>query len=151
MKLYLSNIDDVARGMIGIPHKHLGRDPKVGLDCLGMAKEFYRRLGLPVREVVEGEDSYLAAMELVSDNRDSFQRVQNYYAGGVLLLKMGGTFVPNHLGIVLDNTFMLDIEDRIGIHKIRLSIKSSLVHLAYKHKDIEILDPSYREVRPAYI
>ena len=138
--VFVPQLREIADSMIGIPYVHLGRDPKVGLDCYGAVLEFYRRLGSPLSEVFFSyELDWWRTKNYVLEHDQDFFRVPIPVPGGVVALHTPDSTVPNHLVVVLDSQFVMNTSERIGVHRLRLfAIKPSIV-VSYQRKDLRVL------------
>ena len=87
--------------LLGVPYLHLGRDPREGLDCLGLVLEVQRRMGFTVADPVPtyGVDPGRA----FADNwAASWKHVDSPEVGDAVLMQTPGRKWPNHVGVIVE-------------------------------------------------
>ena len=98
---------ELIKKYVGIPYKHLGRDPKEGLDCLGLLMCFFTDMGRDVKKYdYENYSEYWS----VTDDRDYYieKWPEEYVKVSVphpldVVLFQNSKGITNHAGIVLSN------------------------------------------------
>ncbi len=100
---------------IGLPYKSRGRDTK-GLDCWGLVRlVLHEQMNIQVPSYTAFYDSAENPQQVGSLVRRvslNWGRVSWGQCGDVLVLRMRGE--PMHIGLVLDETYMLHIERGIN-------------------------------------
>lgn len=134
---YLQNIAD---SLIGVPYAHLGRNPSRGLDCWGVVIEFFKRLGVVISDPIGGyrEDFWKHDDLIGGYSASDFYPVKNPSPGSVVSMCINAP-VPNHLGVLLDNTYILNSSNPIGVHRLRLFVVKDRQINYYRHKDLEVI------------
>lgn len=92
---------------VGIPYVHLGRDPKKGLDCLGLLMCFFKDMG---RDVKKYDYEHYSEYWSVDGNNDyylekwpsEYEKVNEPKPFDVVLFQ-NSRGITNHAGIVLSN------------------------------------------------
>lgn len=114
------NAMNVARDLIGVPFKDYGRDSKSGLDCWGLAIEFFSRLGLQLEDPVSMYDSdWHKKFNLIGMNQHLyFDRAEVPIPFSVVAMQIQSNVV-NHLAICLDLQYVLNTDKTVGVHMIR--------------------------------
>ena len=136
-------IKNVARAMIGIPYKNFGRTTQ-GLDCLGMCIEFFSRFGLKINDsIIDG----LAWVEHCDNVRKGgladLLKTNKPEIGGIVAIRSNST-VPNHLAVVIDDTYILNSSQPVGIHFLRMFVVRQNIECFMKHPQLEVIDdPRY--------
>lgn len=92
-----------ARGLVGVRFVHQGRDPAIGLDCVGVAIGAARACGLSVLDRegygrAPGDDHAQTGLIAVIAAQPCLRRVQRPPAAGDLLI-MQFARVPHHVAI----------------------------------------------------
>lgn len=111
---------------IGLPYVLNGRDPKVGLDCLGVALHFYRDyLGLAIFDDTEevpkrwyDDPKYAEYMErLIHTHCQLLPEPEKFC---LVLLAPENHFLANHIGIYLGEGAVLNTSEVTGVvvHKL---------------------------------
>ena len=87
---------------LGIPYKHLGRDPKEELDCWGLIKCVYRDLGCEIWDPVKKYSPNLRDGEnhLIENYHKEWDEIVSPHIFDVALFN-NSCGVANHAGIVL--------------------------------------------------
>jgi cell wall-associated NlpC family hydrolase len=116
--------------MIGIPYKHLGRDPKVGLDCWGCVIEFYKRVGVSLPDPISSYSrDWYKSDSYIWENQSKYFSVECFPAPSYIAVQKISAPVPNHLSVVIDHTYVLNSSDNFGVHFLRLfSIRKYIVN-----------------------
>jgi cell wall-associated NlpC family hydrolase len=106
-----------ARALIGVRFRAQGRDPALGLDCVGVAVAALRGAGVPV--AVRGDYALRSAAWNPRDEPDALMRCDGAAAGDVLLLRVDATqlhvAVRTARGIVHADADLRRIVERIGV------------------------------------
>ncbi len=87
--------------LIGVKYRYKGRDPNIGLDCLGLIMVASKRLfGIEIHELVDYPEDWASnGLNLYRENWDKvFDRRTTITPGDVLLFQFGSP-VPNHAGV----------------------------------------------------
>jgi cell wall-associated NlpC family hydrolase len=92
---------------VGVPYLYLGRDPKKGLDCLGLIINFLQDVGQEVKKYdyegysekwsKNGEGDYF-----IDKMPEEYMHVDIPHRGDVVLFH-NGEGISNHAGVVLTN------------------------------------------------
>lgn len=101
-------IAEVALGLINVPYRHQGRNPKFGLDCGGLVIETMRQLDLDPIDVPNYSDS-IRGNDLTNRLDVNLNIKDNLTPeiGDIILFWLKNPEVPRHLGIyVHDNKFI---------------------------------------------
>ena len=108
---------------VGLPYRHLGNDPKTGIDCVNLCRYIYKQeLGLDVKlgsydfcNIVDEDwynkthiDSFGIAMSLESPEMNwTWELVDHPQPFDIIILSIGSTNVTNHCAIYVDHNKML--------------------------------------------
>ena len=116
------NLEGIANSLIGIPYTRLGRDPDIGLDCWGLVIEFYRRMGVQLEDPVSSyTEDWWKQKDYVSAYADrEFDKIDNPEAGAVMTMKVKGSDVHNHMAVLLSDSEVINSQEIIGVHRIKL-------------------------------
>lgn len=118
------------RDLINIPFVSKGRDPRTGLDCLGLLQLAMRRFGVEVQEYdADALDSGRVA-GLIALEKSKWVPVERPEPGCLVLLDMDPDLpgTPQHLGVVINKREFLHTLQKTG------SIITSLKHPFFKNK-----------------
>ena len=99
-----------ARNLVGVPYQHMGRNPKVGLDCVGLLLATGRATGcnergfrdLPYGRYPAGwqmVDEFGKFLDVVWDQRKNTEPLQPFLENGDVLI-VAFRKLPMHIGIV---------------------------------------------------
>ena len=137
-------VREVALQLVGIPYRHLGRDPHIGFDCLGLVMEFFKRLDYPMNDGVAWYlEDWWKTQDLISENAPaeftSIQDLQILQPLDVVAICGNGSAVPNHLMLVVDDTHVLNVAPRVGVHRLRFFVIWRLLVGAYRRRGLKIL------------
>lgn len=89
-----------ARSFKGVRFRHQGRNPKIGLDCAGLALVAMQRIGRPVTDLKGyGREPYRDGLEgaLTANLGDKVGK-ETMRAGDVVMMRFDGD--PRHVGII---------------------------------------------------
>ena len=135
------NLTLIADALLGIPYVRLGRNPQVGLDCWGLVIEFYKRMGVKLEDPVSGytkdwwkEQDFVSAYA----NRQ-FEKIDEPETAAMLTLKTSGSKVDNHMAVMLSETEVLNSQEHVGIHRIKLYALKHLDHSFYRCRKLKIV------------
>lgn len=119
-------LDRTAVSMLGIPYRIGGRIAYTGLDCYGLVREFFSRLGFTVADAVF---EYTDVKWWVNEYEDIFHEhrppefeeiVEYWRPGAVVTFRVGKSFIPNHCGIMLPGRRLLNTAAGVGSHIARM-------------------------------
>ncbi len=88
--------------LIGIPYVFRGRDPEVGLDCLGLVVEAFKCAGASFPDPIEYQENWVEyGNDHLRENRpESWRPVEEPYEPlDVIFLRMNREKVPSHIGL----------------------------------------------------
>jgi cell wall-associated NlpC family hydrolase len=110
--------------LVGVPWVAGGRDPRVGLDCLGLVLEAARRRGLPAEEPADALER-VAQVQGWSIRDDDFpgdwRPVEPPYETNDVLLLPGWPLAgENHLGYVAGEGWVIHATRTVGVVLTRL-------------------------------
>lgn len=108
-----------ARSLLGVPFLHQGRNPQLGLDCVGLCVEIARRVDYP--EIIDLEaykrtPSASDLLELLRANLDEID-LSEVGIGDVYLMKMGGA-KPRHVAIKTSEKEMVHALSSLSIKRV---------------------------------
>lgn len=120
--------------LIGVQYKKSGRD-KSGMDCYGLVKELYDRMGRNLPDYATPDETSLI-QQLISEERDkSFEELKEPKEGCIALFRIPPYTL--HMGIVLKGgeKFIHILENRnVAIEKLNHRIWSKLLIGYYEWK-----------------
>lgn len=121
MKVFDFNEQDLVKKYLGVPFKHLGRSPKMGLDCYGLIKCFFGDLGIELIDVEDYKKNWSKdGLNYFLDNYyKQFIEVPVPHPFDVVLFK-NDEGVANHAGIVLSGDRFIHTS-RVGTVVARLN------------------------------
>lgn len=91
-----------ARELVGIPWVHLGRNPTVGLDCIGFMLEVAERSGFPVRQYDKPAYSRLPdGRTLLECFAKGAYRVNDVQEGDLGVFWFSRNILPTHVAFFL--------------------------------------------------
>lgn len=145
--IHANYLDEVAATFIGVKYTHYGRASSTGLDCYGLVIEYFKRLGFPIDKCdVTYEKEWWKNNDFIATNDEVFDKVDKFFPGGVISLKTGNSKVPNHLVVALNDGRVLNTDEYLGAHVLRIfTVKSRIVQY-YRHKALKFYDNSSRKI-----
>lgn len=92
------------RSLLGVPFLHQGRNPKIGLDCVGFWAEILKRIGVKEIHDLDAYKRVPSASTLIEYLRKNFDEIylEDARIGDCLLMKMGG-IKPRHVSLISDD------------------------------------------------
>ena len=102
--------------LIGIPFLNGGRDPKVGLDCLGLVIEIHKRrnITLPDFSIDANDKDMIFKMVCLQKMHEQWEKIDDPEVGCVILFRNScGPFV-NHLAVSLGGVEFIHTLERTG-------------------------------------
>lgn len=107
------NIDD----LLGVKYVHNGRDPKIGLDCYGLAIEVSKRFGheLPDMESFFSSDRIFEDCEAQARNKVNVKVIKEPKTEGDVLLIKNPKGIRSHIGIYLGDGEFIHCNN-LGVH-----------------------------------
>lgn len=104
--------------LIGVPWIEGGRDPKQGLDCLGVVLEVLERMGLPAFDpwaAWQGawRRGWRNIAEAIPDGWERLERGTGLLPGDVVIVEQDG--VPTHVVIVIGDRRVVSAMKRQGV------------------------------------
>lgn len=88
-----------AHKLVGVPHAPQGRDPAIGLDCLGLVHEVALRVGAPILAPETASFGLAITPDVVEAHGAAARDVRPWAPGLVLLLAAAGCRAPGHLAV----------------------------------------------------
>ncbi len=122
--------------LLGVPYLHRGRDPCVGLDCLGVLLEVYHRLGIELEEPpIEYAEGWAQAGE--DHLHDHFPRMFRpipapVEVGDVVLSAPPGG-APQHILVLAQEDQLLHVDRGRGVHVVRWRWMKDLATTCYRY------------------
>ena len=101
-------IVDEALKLLNVPFRHEGRDPKTGVDCVGVPFVVGEALGYPYLNDVKGyrrTPSAQVIRETLRSNCDEIAK-EDVKPGDIYLMRMGG-MKPRHAAFLISDTLAL--------------------------------------------
>lgn len=93
--------------LIGIPFLDGGRTVK-GLDCWGLAKLIYQRIGIDVGEYnISSESAHEISLTMKEELADKWIPLNRPEKGCLVIIRLQETEWANHCGVVLDNSYFI--------------------------------------------
>ena len=131
---------EVVKKYLGIPYRHKGRDPKVGLDCWGLGICVFKDLGINLLdfEVDYSEDWAFENNFFIENYYKEWEIVKVPRVFDCVLFKFYSNASPNHGGICLgENKFIHACKQGVVVADLgRASIKDLTVGF-FRHKDMK--------------
>ena len=112
------------RDLIGVPFVEGGRDPKTGLDCLGLvgiaARRFNPDADVPL--VCIGHDATVDVLELYSKERPRWERIDAPEPGCVVTMRIDPARpdLVQHLGVFVGGKYILQTLRKMSSHLVRM-------------------------------
>jgi len=136
---------DIINKYLGVPFKHMGRDPRTGLDCWGLIKCIYTDAGIDLFDLESYEIHFalLGKNYFIENYSRQWARVESPQFMDVVLFRTKGNVV-NHAGLVLNESrFIHTGPSKLGVIVSRLGELSIFQRTAgfyrYKHDQNKIL------------
>lgn len=104
--------------LIGVPFAIGGRDPSIGLDCVGLLLEVYRRAGIIMPSVPGGYgDTWGSDWEIIREmERLGWSRITGtVQALDAVLVPDRDSGLPTHVGVLLDESRVLHAHRSCGV------------------------------------
>jgi len=87
--------------LVGIKFVKGGRDVKTGLDCYGLCKEVYRRIGIDLPEY-DSPEFRESIDEIVQNQKSRFEKLDHIQAYALVLFTIRPPY-ESHIGVVLED------------------------------------------------
>ena len=110
------NLDKAFDGLIGIPFKSGGRDPKEGLDCWGLVLVAYKRFNIELPDfgnMVDALNSFEVNLRIKSSKK-FWEQIQQPEIPSVLAIRNHPKYV-NHCGVYVGNHRFLHCLEKVGV------------------------------------
>lgn len=110
-------LERLANTLIGTPFVWRGRT-RSGLDCFGIVWWIFRSLGIHILDPV-----YPCCADGITTRVDrdiGFSMIDTPEPGAVLGLMLNGSSVENHVCMVISPEYVLNTNEKIGAHRLRL-------------------------------
>lgn len=109
----MNPIVTAARACLGTPFVHQGRQPGVGLDCVGVAIHALRACGYTVTDIPGyGRTPYGIALAEAIEAHEFLQRVPDIAPGDILLMRFERE--PQHIAIAGDEGTLIHAYEKVG-------------------------------------
>lgn len=107
-KVTRQQIVDEALKLLNVPFRHQGRDPKTGIDCVGLPYVVGASLGYPFLNDIKGYRRVPSADDIRQTLRSNCDEipVSDIGIGDIILMRMGG-IKPRHCAIQVSDTLDL--------------------------------------------
>lgn len=105
------SIIQAARECLGTPFKHQGRQPHIGLDCVGLVRWPAVKLGLNIGDRIDYPRTPNPA-EMIRTLSQYLDIIQKPEPGCIILFKIQG--LPRHLAIYTGDTIIHSVENASG-------------------------------------
>ena len=93
-----NDIISAARSACDVPFRHQGRDPAIGLDCIGLIAHIARIFGLPHQDRLDyGRTPGNGELEAALDRQPCLERISSLEPACVVLFRISRS--PQHVGI----------------------------------------------------
>lgn len=115
----------------GTPFRHQGRNPAVGLDCVGLVYVAAKRSGLIVDNFT-GYPPCPSPMVVMRELRKRFDLIPEPAVGDVVLLKDTRTGAARHVGVVCGPDRMVVCDEERGVRQRRFC--SKMMRAAFRVK-----------------
>lgn len=120
MVISQQKVYDVAKSLLNVPYKHLGRTREEGFDCYGVVLEFFRLIGAPLRPYLpEYNKNWYMGSNLIEENAVDFEPIAIMRPACVVSAKTNNSFFPNHLMICVDGSYVLHTDEYAGTYMLR--------------------------------
>lgn len=122
-------IKEIALSMRGVPFLHQGRDPRTGLDCVGLLVALGQKIGYPEIFDVEGyrrTPSANVIKSVLGQNCDEIP-IEQAGVGDIFLMRMHGR-KPRHTSILIE-----DAED------LTRNIQPAIIHANYDGVRVDLV------------
>ena len=107
--------------LIGIPFVDQGRDPKIGLDCYGLAKEVFRWHGIDLPEYWISCKDVSRINQTAEEEKKSGRWIQLEKPRVPCLIYLRfNEFKWNHVGVYIGNGWFIHTAETTGVRKERL-------------------------------
>lgn len=130
-------IAEEARALIGTRFRHQGRDPEVGLDCVGLVLAAHAAAGIEI-EAPADYPRHPDARELSGLLNQEFERLlpgMPWGPGDVLQLREDGNRYGRHVAICAHDGAMIVADARTGVRT--RAIRSGAVEAAFRHREVD--------------
>lgn len=97
--------------LVGIPYLKGGRDPKEGLDCLGLCIEAYKRRGILDFPDASAPENREEIHKLMMEGKEQFEEIQKPEEGCIVAFSIRPPYVT-HIGVVIGKNEFLHINDK---------------------------------------
>lgn len=108
-----AKIADAARSMAGTPFLHQGRNPAVGLDCVGLWVASLQRAGFEVRDF-KAYRRFPCGRMLLAKLREQFRQVARPEPGDLIVIRHERNAQARHVGVYLGDGQMAHADGSIG-------------------------------------
>lgn len=106
--------------LIGTKYLKNGRNPKEGLDCLGLCIEAYKRMGVEGFPDLNAPDDREMIHSLMMSERDLFEEVKVPEEGNIVAISIRPPYVT-HMGVMINKQSFIHIIAQHGCIVSRLN------------------------------
>lgn len=99
-------IADAAESLVGTPFLHQGRNPNVGLDCVGLWVAALKAADIPVRDFTAYR-KFPCAITLMAKLKEQFRLAHQSEAGDLIVMTVPQSTRARHVGIDVGGGFMV--------------------------------------------
>lgn len=105
-----------AASLIGVPFRHQGRKPAIGVDCVGLCFVAYERAGVEV-EPFMGYPACPSPSVLLSGLRARLRETESPEPGDVVVLRDGRSGATRHVGIMESDRSVIVCDEPRGVRR----------------------------------
>lgn len=92
------DIVSAARALVGVPFRHQGRNPEIGLDCVGLVAAIANGFGLPVVDRLDyARTPGRGQLEAALESQPCLEKIASLEPACVVLMRISRS--PQHVGI----------------------------------------------------
>ena len=101
--------------LIGVPFLDGGRDPKIGLDCWGLALEVFRRHGITLPDFAIPALAFDLVGAEIERQKPVWRRLIQPESPSVIVMRFNSVTCCNHCGVYIGFGQFIHTRERVGV------------------------------------
>lgn len=109
----MNPIAQIAETYVGRPFRHQGRNPAIGLDCVGVWSAAMREAGVQFDDF-RAYRKFPSGAVLLGKLREQFRQVSDPQPGDLLVIRLARSTETRHAGVYIGGDMMVHADSQAG-------------------------------------